>query len=136
MEREDGKNPAEEGKEGLCVCDICLGIGQIDNSVGEQITCWKCHGQGRMVVIFQGTGKVPVEGVGKMNNGIITGIYYGWGDGQSGYTVGNQGVTRIVENEKNGEMSKIKYYDIWKGDKLYAEMHDYSEIIYGEKKES
>lgn len=48
------------------------------------------------------------------------------------YEVGRGGVTQIKEVLKNGEYSQIKYYEIWKDDYLYAELHHYTQIIYKE----
>jgi len=47
------------------------------------------------------------------------------------YLVGYGGVTEIKEAFKNGEMAKIKYYEIYSGDKLIAELHHFSEVKYG-----
>lgn len=61
---------------------------------------------------------------------IVKSVYFGWGEGCSGYTVGNRGVTEIKPQTKNGEMALITYFEVWAGDKLIAEMHQYSEIVY------
>jgi ribosomal protein L15 len=49
------------------------------------------------------------------------------------YEVGKNGVTEIRRNERNGEMARIDFYEIYKGDKLVSELHHYSEIKYFEK---
>ena len=46
------------------------------------------------------------------------------------YMVGKDGVTEIKKAERCGEMAMIPYYEIWKGDNLFAEMHHYSHIRY------
>ena len=46
------------------------------------------------------------------------------------YVVGEDGVTEIKETTKHGEMALITYYQIWKGDKLFADLHQFTLIIY------
>ncbi len=46
------------------------------------------------------------------------------------YEVGKNGVTEIKPEIKNGEMALVQYYEIWKGDKLVADMHQFSLVEY------
>lgn len=46
------------------------------------------------------------------------------------YMVGNLGVTEIKRVEKNGEMARVDYFEIYVGDRLVAELHDYSIVEY------
>jgi len=46
------------------------------------------------------------------------------------FEVGESGVTKIEEAEKNGEYAKILYYEIYKGENLVAEMHHFSVVEY------
>lgn len=50
------------------------------------------------------------------------------------FSVGNDGVTLIKSAIKNGEMAEIIYYEIWKGDKLFADIHKFSLVVYGDEK--
>jgi len=47
------------------------------------------------------------------------------------YRVGDSfGTTTIKEAFKNGENALIKYYEIYNKDKLIAELHDFTGVIY------
>lgn len=48
----------------------------------------------------------------------------------SQYTVGIDGVTEIKEAYKNGDMAAIIYYEIWKGDNLYGDLHSFDFVLY------
>ena len=53
-----------------------------------------------------------------------------WETPEDGYIVGQNGITKIIPAEKNGQMAKIIYYEIYKGDTLYIECHSFSTVIY------
>jgi hypothetical protein len=46
------------------------------------------------------------------------------------FEIGENGVTEIKEAQKNGEYALIKYYEIYKGENLCAEMHHFSVVEY------
>lgn len=46
------------------------------------------------------------------------------------YQVGEKGITKINSNIENGYLNI--FYQIWKGENLYAELHHFSHIIYKE----
>ena len=48
------------------------------------------------------------------------------------YVVGQRGVTSIIRNQRNGEMAKVDYFEIYAGEDILAELHHYSHITYGE----
>jgi hypothetical protein len=46
------------------------------------------------------------------------------------YEVGFQDVTEIREAFKNGEMALKKYYEVYKGDWLFCEVHNFDKVEY------
>ena len=48
------------------------------------------------------------------------------------YEVGKNDVTEIREALKNGEMANILYYQVFKNDKLFCDMHNFTEVQYQE----
>ena len=46
------------------------------------------------------------------------------------YSVGENGVTKIVPATKNGEMALITYYEIYSGEKLIADLHRVTVVSY------
>jgi len=69
-----------------------------------------------------------------MNIKLVSLEYPNREDGQvMEFEVGKNGITEIKEAEKNGEYAKIKYYEIWKDNLLFAEMHHFSFVKYGEE---
>ena len=53
----------------------------------------------------------------------------GTGDGY-GAEIGIGGITDIKETFKNGEMARIKYYEVYRKDQLVLELHDFSVVEY------
>ena len=49
------------------------------------------------------------------------------------YTVGKDNVTNIIENQKNGEMALITYYQIYKDDILFCDIHRFDYVEYQEE---
>lgn len=62
----------------------------------------------------------------------ILSIEYGFGNNCIYYKVGFKDVTKIVMKQKYGHMALVEYYEIYKGDVLFAELHDFSHIVYKE----
>jgi hypothetical protein len=62
---------------------------------------------------------------------IVGAIVLNCGNGKREYyKVGKDGVTKIIPRLRNGEMAPITYYEIWKGDKLYCDMHRFDVVYY------
>lgn len=50
------------------------------------------------------------------------------------YEIGmTEGITEIKEALKNGEMSKIIYYQVFKNGKHYVDVHQFRQIFYVEE---
>jgi hypothetical protein len=60
----------------------------------------------------------------------ITGAYYN--DGQDGYTVDQNGITRIEQTEKKGHYDMLPYIAVYAGDTLVAEMcqHNITLVVF------
>lgn len=56
------------------------------------------------------------------------------GDYQMASSVGRYGVTRISAVDETGEMAYVPWFEVWKGDALYARVNSkyVSEVLYEE----
>ena len=59
-------------------------------------------------------------------------IWHEVDNGWSMYAVGNLGVTAILPKGKNGQCATVTYFEIYKGDNLFAELHEITGIEYEE----
>jgi hypothetical protein len=55
-------------------------------------------------------------------------------DYQASHTVGRFGVTKISAVDENGEMARVPWFEVWKGESLYARVNAkyVSEVLYVE----
>jgi hypothetical protein len=55
-------------------------------------------------------------------------------DYQNSHTVGRFGVTKISVFDENGEMAHVPWFEVWKGEALYARVNAkyVSEVLYQE----
>ena len=56
--------------------------------------------------------------------------------GEVYYEVGKNGITEIIPTLKNGQMAQVTFYKVFKGKDHYADVHQVTEIIWQEPKES